>query len=80
MPCRRRKTEGKTEVDEVGVKILKALAEMNSPARCGEIAKKAGIPTCKVTGKLRSLANKGLVERPEKGKYLISEAGLKLIK
>jgi len=79
MPCKK-KAEAGSEVDDVGMKILKALAEINGPARCGEIAKKAGIPTCRVTGKLRSLTNKGLVEKPEKGKYLISESGLKLIK
>lgn len=81
MPCKRKKKAGnKSEVDKVGMKILKVLAEINAPARCGEIAKKAGIPTCRVTGKLRSLANKGLVDKPEKGKYLISEAGMMLIK
>ena len=81
MPCkRRRKTATSSELDEVGMKILKALAEINAPASCGDIAKKAGIPTRRVTGKLRSLANKGFVERPEKGKYLISESGMNLIK
>ena len=67
-------------MDEVGMKILKAMAEMKTPAGWGEIAERAGIPTPKVTGKVRSFLNKGLVERPEKGKYIISEAGLELIK
>jgi len=82
MPCRRKKVKSSLEMDEVGMKILKAMAEMKAPASCGEIAKRAGTPTLtlKVTGKLRPFLNKGLVERPEKGEYITSEAGLKLIK
>ena len=63
------------ELDEVGKAILEALAGMEEPAGCGEIAKKAGLSTPKVVGKLRGLLKQGLVERPVKGKYVITEAG-----
>jgi len=43
------------ELNEVGKAILVALAAMEEPAGCGEIAKKAGLPTPKVVGKLRGL-------------------------
>lgn len=43
------------ELDEVGKAILAALAGMAEPAGCGEIAKKAGLPTSRVVGKLRGL-------------------------
>jgi len=63
------------ELDEVGKAILAALAGMAEPAGCGEIAKKAGLPTPKVVGKLRGLLKQGLVERPVEGKYVITAAG-----
>ena len=59
----------------MGKAILEALAGMEEPAGCGEIAKKAGLSTPKVVGKLRGLLKQGLVERPVKGKYVITEAG-----
>ena len=63
------------ELDEVGKAILEALAGTEEPAGCGEIAKKARLSTPKVVGKLRGLLKQGLVERPVKGKYVITEAG-----
>lgn len=49
------------KLDEVGKAILKALVQLRDPAGCGEIATKAGLPTPKVTGKMRGLLKGGLV-------------------
>lgn len=68
------------ELDEVGKAILAALAGMAEPAGCGEIAKEAGLPTPKVVGKLRGLLKQGLVERPVKGKYVITAEGRAALK
>lgn len=62
-------------LDETGKAILKALSTMTEPAGCKQIAERAGLDTRKVMGKLRSLLNHGYVERPVKGKYVITEAG-----
>ncbi|MCD6369081.1 MAG: hypothetical protein J7L38_04705 [Thermoproteales archaeon] len=70
MPCRR-----SNPLDETGKAILKALNELNKPAGCKEIAEKAGLETRKVMGKIRSLLNNGFIERPEKGRYIITEKG-----
>lgn len=58
---------------------MKALSELSEPAGCKEIAEKAYLPTPKVIGKLRGLKNRGLVESPVKGKYVITEEGKKLL-
>ena len=63
------------ELDEVKKAILTALVTMEKPAGCGEIAKKADLPTPKVVGKMRGLLKDSLVERPVKGKYIISVEG-----
>ena len=76
MPCRRKKSE---DLDEIQIKILKALSTMKEPDGCGEIVKAAGLPTPKVTGKLRGLKSRGLVNSPIKGKYIITEEGKKKI-
>lgn len=67
------------DLDEIQIKILKALSNMKEPAGCGEIAKAAGLLTPKVTGKLRGLKSRGLVNSPIKGKYIITEEGKKKI-
>ncbi len=67
-------------MDEIALKILKALNEMKEPAGCGEIGKKVDLPVPKVMGKLRSLAKDGLVESPIKGKYVITEKGRNAVK
>jgi len=67
------------ELDEVRKAILTALATMEEPAGCGEIAKKANLPTPKVVGKMRGLLKDGLVERPVEGKYIISGEGRKTL-
>jgi len=63
------------ELDEVRKAILAALAAMEEPAGCGQIAKKANLATPQVVGRMRGLLKDGLVERPVEGKYVISEAG-----
>ena len=52
------------KLDETQKAILSALSTMSEPAACGDIAKKAGLPTPKVVGKMKGLLNSGLVERP----------------
>ncbi len=63
------------DLDDVQRAILKALATMDAPAGCGEIAGKAGLPTPKVVPKMRGLLKIELVERPVEGKYIISALG-----
>ena len=74
MPCR-----PSNPLNEMGVAILKALSKFTEPAGCKEIAEKAGLETRKVTGKLRTLLRHGFVERPVKGKYVITEKGRKAV-
>lgn len=62
-------------VDETQKAILKALSELNKPSGCGDIAKKAGLKVPQVMGKLRGMTKQGLVESPEKGKYVITGKG-----
>lgn len=59
--------------------ILKALAELGRPAKSKEIAEKIGVPTSKVSCRLAPLRKKGLIDSPEKGLYVITEEGKKLI-
>lgn len=66
-------------LDETGKTILKALADFTEPAGCKQIAEKAGLDVRKVTAKLRSLLKNGYVERPVKGKYIITEKGKQAI-
>ncbi|WP_457590689.1 ArsR family transcriptional regulator [Geoglobus sp.] len=59
--------------------ILKALAELNRPAKSKEIAEKIGVPTSKVSCRLAPLRKKGLIDSPEKGLYVITDEGRKLV-
>lgn len=68
------------KLDEKAIAILKALKELGRPATCSEIAEKTGINVRSVTGKMRGLLNAGYVERPEKGKYVITPKGEEVIK
>ena len=63
------------ELDAEQKAILEALATMNAPAGCGEIARVAGLPTPKVVGRIRGLLAANLVERPIESKYVISALG-----
>lgn len=71
MPCRK-----SNPLDETGIAILKALASFSEPAGCKQIAEKAGLNTRKVMGKLRTLYKNGFVDRPVKGKYVITDKGI----
>ncbi|WP_456369492.1 ArsR family transcriptional regulator [Geoglobus sp.] len=59
--------------------ILRALAELGRPAKSKEIAEKMGVPTSKVSCRLAPLRKKGLIASPEKGLYVITEEGKKLV-
>ncbi len=74
-PCGRKSNP----LDDTGKAILKALAEFTEPAGCKQIAEKVGLDVRKVTAKLRSLLKNGYVERPTKGKYVITEKGREVI-
>jgi predicted transcriptional regulator len=63
------------ELDDTQKAILTALTSLTEPSGCGVIGKQAGLPTPKVVPKMRGLLNSDLVERPVKGKYVISEQG-----
>lgn len=67
------------ELDEMRKVILTALATMEKPSGCGEIAKKANLSTPEVVGRMRGLLKDGLVERPAEGKYIISSKGRKAL-
>jgi len=79
-PAKREKAKEAPPIDEEARAILKALAKFKKPASCSEIAEKAGLPAKKVVGKMRGLLNKGLVERPKAGVYVITAEGKKLAK
>jgi len=78
--AKKEKAKEAPPVDEVSLAILRVLAKFKKPARCKQIAEKADLPTKKVVGKMRGLVNKGLVERPEPGAYVITAKGKKLVK
>lgn len=81
MPCaRKKKEELKEGLDEVQKKILEALLNNKEPVGCKEIAEASGLTTPQVTGKMKGLLSKGLVESPTKGKYVITELGTKEVK
>ncbi len=68
-----------TELTQEQAEILKALDALNEPSGCKAIGEKADMPWRSVMGKMRGLSKEGLVESPEKGKYVISEKGKNLI-
>ena len=56
--------------------ILKALKELGREATSKEIAERIGVQTSKVSCRLAPLKRKGLLDSPEKGKWVITEKGL----
>jgi predicted transcriptional regulator len=68
-----------TELTQEQTEILKALDALNEPSGCKAIGEQADMPWRSVMGKMRRLSKEGLVESPEKGKYVISEKGKNLI-
>ncbi len=69
----------RTQLDEVDLAILRALAELGRPARPKEIAERAGLDARRVAAKMRKLRRLGLVERVEEGVYQITEQGRKAL-
>lgn len=69
----------KTELNEDQRTILKALYNLAEPSGCKVIGDAADLNWRSVMGKMRGLSSQGLVESPEKGKYVISEKGVKVI-
>ncbi len=69
----------RTQLDEVDLAILRALAELGRPARPKEIAERAGLDARRVAAKMRKLRRLGLVERVEEGVYQITEEGRKAL-
>jgi len=65
--------------EDMNKAILKALAELNKPSRAKEIAEKIGVPASKVSCRLAPLRKKGLLDSPEKGLYVITEEGRRLV-
>ncbi len=65
--------------EDMNMKILKAFAEFGKPAKAKEIAEKLGVPTSKVSCRLAPLRKKGLLDSPEKGVYVITEEGRKMV-
>jgi len=65
----------KTELNEEQRSILKALYKLAEPSGCKAIGDASQLNWRSVMGKMRRLSSQGLVEKPEKGKYVISEKG-----
>ena len=68
-----------SELTQEQEEILKALDALNEPSGCKAIGEKADMPWRSVMGKMRGLSKEGLVESPEKGKYVITEKGKNII-
>ncbi len=64
-----------SELTEEQRKILNALTNLAVPSGCKAIGEAADIPWRTVMARLRGLKGNGLVETPEKGKYIISAKG-----
>ncbi|WP_048191873.1 winged helix-turn-helix transcriptional regulator [Pyrolobus fumarii] len=62
-------------LDELDIKILKALAEAGTALRPKEIAERIGEDGRRVAAKMRKLVRLGYVERLEDGRYQITDAG-----
>lgn len=75
MPCARKSKE--TGPEDLEKKILGLLKGASAPMGCGEVAKALHVQVAQVMAKFRSMKTKGLVESPEKGKYIITEEGRK---
>ena len=69
----------KTELNEEQRGILKALYNLAEPSGCKAIGEASQLNWRSVMGKMRGLSSQGLVEKPEKGKYVISEKGKEVI-
>jgi predicted transcriptional regulator len=61
-------------LDELDLKIIRALVESPEPLRPKEIAEKIGEDGRRVAAKMRKLVRLGLVQRHEDGRYEATEA------
>ena len=68
-----------TRLDEVDLQILKAMKEIGRPAAPKEIGEYAGIDARRVAAKMRKLKRLGYVDSPEKGKYVITDEGVRVL-
>lgn len=63
------------ELDTVSMGILRALKDASTPAGCGDVAKQMGVPSSQVVCRMAPLRKRGLIDSPEKSKYVITPAG-----
>ncbi len=66
-------------LDELDMKILKALAEAGQPLRPKEIAERINEDGRRVAAKMRKLVRLGYVERLGDGRYQITDAGRQVV-
>ena len=62
-------------LNEEQQKILEALAEAVEPVACRDISESTGIPSKSVSCRLKSLRNKGLVDSPQRCRYVATDTG-----
>jgi predicted transcriptional regulator len=60
-------------------KILAAMAEMNEPCGCKEIAEATGMDSKTVTNRLKNLKTEGYIDSPARCRYAITEQGKALL-
>ncbi len=56
-------------------KVLEAIAQNEGPCSTKDIAAATGLTSNAVSCRIRTLKNKGLVESPQRCKYIITEEG-----
>ena len=66
-------------LDQLDVRILRALAEAGQPLRPREIAERISDDGRRVAAKMRKLVRLGYVERLGDGRYAITEAGRRAV-
>ncbi len=66
---------GKDQLTDEQRAILQALANMEEPGACKDIAEATGLKSNSVSCRLRSLKSRGYVESPVRCKYAITETG-----
>lgn len=76
MACKCKSNEGMTEEQK---KILAAMAEINGPCACKDIAEKTGLESKSISCRLKSLKTKGYIDSPARCKYEITVEGKKAL-
>ncbi len=69
------KKSSQISLTEEQQQILKALAEAAEPIACKDISESTGIPSKSVSCRLKSLRNKGLVDSPQRCRYVATDSG-----